>query len=798
MCHTIWTRDPGSRPSPVATMVIAVALGFGLAAGAGRRLAADTGHWTGLGPWVADVFALVVDPVHPKVVYAGTTFGDSVSKSLDGGVTWTRSGRGLPGQAQALAINPFQTSTLYIATFAGVFQSVDGAITWGPAAPGFPRFNALVFDPGNPQTVYAAGAGVAKSVDGGTSWTSASNGLPSGLEVAALAIEPSAPRTLYAGSGNASSGGVFKTTDGGRTWHHAGALAGEPIVALALASVAGGPAVVLAAAPSALFKSVDGGTTWTEADHGLFGRALGLTALAIDPASPTTIYAGTRGGVFKSVDAAVSWAPMSQGLADSDVQALAIGARGSAVVLAGTSAAQPPSGVYRSTDGGATWGASDLGLSTMTAGVAVSPLGVITMFAWSSPRDDIALNFLVTHDGGLSWVPVSGLEGKLGSVHQVLFDPQVAGTVYALVVPPHADTFTPNVLYRSRDGGVSWSALTTPKSINILYIDPRDSAILYGSPGNDVNGFESFYGQGLLRSADAGSTWTEVTNSALAQVVSAAVAIDPTTPSNVYAWGANPTRQESTSLFKSTDRGVTWSPLTGLSLVREVAIDPNSSATLYASANGAVEKSTDGGVTWAVVNTPPILGLGPPVVVIAPTIPSTVYLYCAWRSNDGGVTWVQVPSAGIGSLVAGCGIDPQDPQRLITSTLEAGLQTQTVAAAPVPCLAGPTALCLAGSRFQVTAAWQAAQASGTAQALPLTSDSGAFWFFSDTNLELLVKVIDGCPVNGSYWVFAGGLTNVGVTLTVTDTQTGAVQTYANPAGVPLPPILDTDALDDCP
>src|SRR5258708_1697337 len=96
-------------------------------------------------------------------------------------------------------------------------------------------------------------------------------------------------------------------------------------------------------------------STWTEADHGLFGRALGLTALAVDPASPATIYAGTRGGVFKSTNAAVSWAPMNQGLADSDVQALAIGAHahGTAVVLAGTSAAQPPSGVYRSVDGGA-------------------------------------------------------------------------------------------------------------------------------------------------------------------------------------------------------------------------------------------------------------------------------------------------------------------------------------------------------------------------------------------------------------------------------------------------------------
>ncbi|MBV8199183.1 MAG: hypothetical protein JOZ15_01035 [Acidobacteria bacterium] len=404
----------------------------------------------------------------------------------------------------------------------------------------------------------------------------------------------------------------------------------------------------------------------------------------------------------------------------------------------------------------------------------------------------------MTHDGGLTWVPVSGLDGKVGSIMQVKFDPQVAGTVYALVVPPGADTFTPDVLYRSRDGGVTWSALTTP-SIDMLFIDPQDGAILYASPGLDMNGDEHYYGQGLLRSADAGTTWTAVTGTDLAQVTGANVAIDPTTPTNVYAWGAVITGgQVSTRLFKSIDRGLTWSPLTISGFIEGLAVDPNSSATVYASASARLQKSIDGGVTWTVVNTPPLPALVVPNVVIAPTDPSTVYWSGNWRSSDGGATWAQVPSAGLGSIIDGCQVVPQDPQRLITGAFEAGLQTQTVAAAPVACTPGPAALCLTGSRFQVTATWQTAGASGAAQVLPLTADTGALWFFSAANIELLVKVIDGCSVNGSYWVFIGGLTNLAVTVTVTDTQTGAVQTYANPAGVPLPPIQDTAALGDCP
>ena len=66
--------------------------------------------------------------------------------------------------------------------------------------------------------------------------------------------------------------------------------------------------------------------------------------------------------------------------------------------------------------------------------------------------------------------------------------------------------------------------------------------------------------------------------------------------------------------------------------------------------------------------------------------------------------------------------------------------------------------------------------------MPLTGDTGWFWFFGPTNVEVILKVLDGTPVNGKHWVFYGALSNVEYTLRVTDTTTGAVRTYTNPSG----------------
>jgi len=113
--------------------------------------------------------------------------------------------------------------------------------------------------------------------------------------------------------------------------------------------------------------------------------------------------------------------------------------------------------------------------------------------------------------------------------------------------------------------------------------------------------------------------------------------------------------------------------------------------------------------------------------------------------------------------------------------------------------AGDTALCLQGGRFKVTAEWETPGGqSGTGKAHQLTDETGYFWFFAESNVEVVVKVLDACGAFDRFWVFAAGLTDVGVELRVEDTATGAVRTYPHPAGKPFQPLQDTNAFETCP
>jgi hypothetical protein len=110
----------------------------------------------------------------------------------------------------------------------------------------------------------------------------------------------------------------------------------------------------------------------------------------------------------------------------------------------------------------------------------------------------------------------------------------------------------------------------------------------------------------------------------------------------------------------------------------------------------------------------------------------------------------------------------------------------------------PSGHCLHNNRFDVTVRWTVRNQSGNGQQVSLTSDSELFWFFNADNIEMVVKVLDGCGVNGHYWVFMGGLTNVGVEATVTDVATGVARTYNNTEGIAFQPIQDTLAFATCP
>jgi FG-GAP repeat len=134
------------------------------------------------------------------------------------------------------------------------------------------------------------------------------------------------------------------------------------------------------------------------------------------------------------------------------------------------------------------------------------------------------------------------------------------------------------------------------------------------------------------------------------------------------------------------------------------------------------------------------------------------------------------------------------------AVLAAPAPKAAAASAPAGCSSTATSLCIAG-RFAIAVQFETVQGGGHAgsgEAIDLlglgVARGGLFWFFAADDPELLVKVLDACALNDSFWIFYAAGTNVGFTLTVTDTQTGQMRTYRNSDGTSAPPVQDTSAL----
>jgi photosystem II stability/assembly factor-like uncharacterized protein len=368
--------------------------------------------------------------------------------------------------------------------------------------------------------------------------------------------------------------------------------------------------------------------------------------------------------------------------------------------------------------------------------------------------------------------------------------------VFALVINPvssatlYAGTHGGGV-FKSTDSGATWAAintgLTTPH-VTALAIDPSAPATLYAGT----------FDRGVFKSTDSGGRWAAF-NNGLATLYIDSLAVNPAAPATLYAGAFGP------QVFKSTDSGGTWAHTGagpndpwGYGSAYALAVSPATPATVYAATDYGVFKSTDGGGSWAAVDTDLISAVV--AVAIDPANPTTLYAGARGRgvlkSTDAGASWTAMNAGLTNPFVNALAIDPSTPARIYAGT-DGGVYEYLIVEGS--CVPGPTTLCLNGGRFQVTTEWSTpAGQSGAGQAVALTADTGAFWFFGSSNIEVLVKVLNGCGLNSRYWIFAAGLTDVNVILSVTDTQTGAVQTYTNPQGTPFQPIQDTNAFATCP
>jgi photosystem II stability/assembly factor-like uncharacterized protein len=384
-------------------------------------------------------------------------------------------------------------------------QSLLGSLEWrciGPHRGG--RVVAVAGCPADPMTFYvgACAGGVWKTTDGGLTWLCVTDGQLTTAAVGAVAVAPSDPNVVYAGTGEAcirndlSHGdGVYRSADAGKTWtnvglrdsRHIGRIVVHPrdanLVYVAAFGHAWGPNE-----QRGIFRSKDGGRNW---EHVLFkSERAGSHDIAIDPSNPRALYA-----------------PIWQ--AQRYPHALISGGE--------------ECGLWRSLDGGDTW--ADISRSPGLPrgmlgkiGVAVSPepvggRGWGRVWALVEAEDGALFR---SDDGGSSWERASefsGLRTRPWYYMHVTADPRDPDTVYVQNYR----------LWKSIDAGRTFLQAPTPHGDDhALWIDPANPRRMI--EGNDGGACVSFNG---------GQSWSSIYNQPTAQLYH--VTTDSGFPYRVYA-----------------------------------------------------------------------------------------------------------------------------------------------------------------------------------------------------------------------------------------------------------------------
>ena len=279
------------------------------------------------------------------LLIAGIALGIGVAAAvglvyaLGGGSDGATAGSsGLPRTSDyhSLLVAPTDANTLLLGTHQGLFQSVDGGLTWNAAS--LVDRDAMNLAQPSASTVWAAGHDVlSRSADGGATWQDVRpSGLPS-LDVHGFAVDPRNPARLLAAI---AGEGLFRSTDGGGSFTLVSRQVGPGVMALAI--LPSGRVLAGDMAASTLAASGDGGTTWKPL---LEASVMGL---AVDPANPTRVLASGP-GVLLSSDGGTSWRQTLTVASGTGPVAWSKSNPRTAYVVG------LDRSLYRSTDAGSTW-----------------------------------------------------------------------------------------------------------------------------------------------------------------------------------------------------------------------------------------------------------------------------------------------------------------------------------------------------------------------------------------------------------------------------------------------------------
>jgi photosystem II stability/assembly factor-like uncharacterized protein/preprotein translocase subunit YajC len=514
----------------------------------------------------------------------------------------------------------------------------DRWINIGPGS--YANVAALAINPQAPDTLYAGTevGGVCKSTNGGANWTTMNTGL---TNTYALAINPQTPDTLYAGT----AGGVFKSTNGGGNWTPMNLGLTHTTTVNTLAINPQTPETLYAGTHNyGVFKTTNGGGNWTAMNTGMNTSSYDTT-IVINPQTPETLYAGlgvgvftSAIGVFKSTDGGTNWTAMSNGLTDTRVNDLVINPQTPETLYAGTFA-----GVFKSTNGGANWTAMNTGLiNTGVNTLVINPQTPETLYAGTD-----SYGVFKSTNGGANWTAMN--TGLINTgVNTLVINPQTPETLYA-----GTDSYG---VFKSTNGGENWTpmntGLTDTTTVNTLAINPQTPETLYA-------GTDSY---GVFKSTNGGENWTPMNTGLTDTTTVNTLAINPQTPETLYAG------TDSYGVFKSTNGGTNWTA-TGLTstYVDALAINPQTPETLYAGTQiYGVSKSTNGGANWGFIGSRTYFALA-----INPQTPETLYAGASggvFKSTNGGVNWTAMDTGLTNTYVNALAINPQTPDTLYAGT----------------------------------------------------------------------------------------------------------------------------------
>lgn len=581
-------------------------------------------NWTPLGDQQCSlaIGSITLDPVNPDIVYVGTGeqnfsgdsyYGCGVLRSTNGGASWTQLGgdvfdRSNGGMTIAkIVVDPATAgsatgTTVLAATSSGLWRSTDSGATWTQVLmSGYGWVTDLLIDPNDPRTIYAASTsiygsganGIYKSTDGGVTFRMLTT-FPAGPigRIALAAAAASGVTQLFAAVENAANGnllGLYRTTDGGTTWSATATTTpaincnGQCWYDLVLAvDPTNGNNVYLGAI--SLYKSGDGGATFRDVTEQMH---VDQHAVAIDPKNPSVVWAGNDGGAYVSSVGGGSWQSVNQTLTLAQFYpGVSLAGAGSVRLLGGT---QDNGTVEYS--GVATWGSviggdgGFTGTDPVNSGVAYGETQWIASSGYSGPRKRVAV-------GGFFSPILTGIS---------LADPGLF--IAPLVLDqarPSTIYFGTNHLYRTRDGGGTWTPVFTSSSglTSAIAPAPFDSQTVYVGTSSG----------GVFVTRNGGASWQLPGPGLPGRFVS-----------DIVVHGANPAIAWVTvsgfgshHVFKTTNGGAQWQDINGNLPdipVNSLVVLPG--GELDVGTDLGVYRSSDGGATWS-----PFVGGLPNVAVM--------------------------------------------------------------------------------------------------------------------------------------------------------------------------------------